>query len=139
MTQTVPSDLQTLNVGGPFLGAVGDLADCVKRGYGMNTYDAITASTTQTQAAGTKLFHGLNIVASASSSDAVTLPQTTVFGNILVLVNHSGQTINLFPAKGGTINAASPDAAVSVATATTSIYVSGVNNQWWGGAITNEA
>jgi hypothetical protein len=138
MTQTVPTDLQSVITGAPFLGAVGDLADCIKRGYGMNTYDAVTASTTQTQAGGTKLFHGLNVIATASGSDAVTMPMTSVFGCILVIVNHTGQTIQLFPAVGGTINAANANAAVTIATATTSIYVSSVNNQWWGGAITNE-
>ena len=139
MTQTVPTDLQNLVVGAPFLGDVGNLADCIKRGYGLNTYDGVTASTTQTQTGGTSLFHGLNIVATANGSDAVTLPKNSVLGNFLILVNHSGQTIQLFPAVGGTINAASPNAAVTVANATTSLFVCGANNQWWGGAITNES
>lgn len=138
MTQTVPVDLQTLNPGGPQLADVGNVVDCIKRGYGANTYDALTASTTQTQAGGTALHHGLNIVASAAGSDAVTMPATAVLGATLILVNHSGQTIQLFPAVGGTINAAAANAAVTVATATTSVYVCGVNNQWWGGPITNE-
>ncbi len=139
MTQTVPLDLQSLNLNSIALVDGGNLADCAKRDYGRNTYDAITASTTQTQAGGTVLHHGLNIVATANGSDAVTMPQTTVLGAHLLLVNHSGQTIQLFPAVGGTINAANANAAVTVATATTSVYVCGVNNQWWGGAITNEA
>ena len=139
MTQTVPSDLQSLNTGGPFLADVGNVVECIKRGFGQNTYDALTASTTQTQAGGTALHHGINIVATASGSDAVTMPGTTVLGAILVLVNHTGQTIQLFPAKGGKINAANTDAAVTVGDTTTSIYICGVNNQWWGGAITNEA
>ena len=138
-TKSVPTDLQTLNLGAPSLGDVGNIVDTIMRDYGRNNYDALTASTTQTQAGGTKLFHGLNIVATASGSDAVTMPATSVLGAMLVLVNHTGQTIQLFPAKGGTINAASPDAAVTVATATTSVYVCGANLQWWGGPITNEA
>ena len=139
MTQTVPTDLQALNLNSVGLADAGNLADCIKRDYGRNTYDALTASSTQTQAAGTKLFHGLNIVATAGGSDAVTMPATSVLGSVVILVNHSGQTIQLFPASGGTINAAAGDAAVTVATATTSVYVCGVNKQWWGGAITNEA
>ena len=139
MTQTVAKDLQNLNVNTVGLYDGGNIVDCIKRGYGLNTYDALTASTTQTQAGGTALHHGLNIVATAAASDAVTMPTNSVLGNILIIVNHTGQTIQLFPAVGGTINAASKNAAVTIATATTSVYVFGVNAQWWGGAITNEA
>ena len=133
----LPSSLQNVDPG-LRLGDIRGLTDCVSKNQGVNSNGAITASTTQTQAGGTALNYGFNSVSSANASDAVTLPKA-VKGTFLVLVNHSGQTIQLFPAVGDTINAALVNAAVTVATATTSLYV--CNNsatQWWGGAITNE-
>ena len=104
----------------------------------INANPALTAGTTQTQAGGTKLFTGLNAVKTANGSDAVTMPSAGS-GSFLVLANHSGQTILLYPAKGDAINAAGADASVSVATATTSVYMCSTTGQWWGGAITNES
>ena len=137
MTVNIAAPLQTVEPGSR-LGDIFDLADSIQRKIGINTYNAITASTTQTQAGGTKLRHGISVIATANGSDAVTLPSAMV-GSMLVIVNHTGQTIQLFPPVGGTINAASANAAVTIADATTSIYVCASANQYWGGAITNES
>src|SRR5690242_1291101 len=135
---TLPSDLVTLQ-GGLGLGDIQGLAQAIANGQGFFVNGGLTASTTQTQAGGTKLQYGLNSVASANASDAVTMPKGLP-GSLLILANHSGQTIQLFPFKGDALNAAGADAAVTVATATTSVYVCvGTATQWWGGAITNEA
>lgn len=136
MTVNIASPLQIVEPGSR-LGDIFDLADSIQRKIGINTYDALMASTTQTQAGGTKLRHGMNVVATANGSDAVTLPAAIV-GSIIVLVNHSGQTVTLFPPVGGAINAAGANNSVSVANVTTSIYVCTSANQYWGGAITNE-
>ena len=137
MTQNIASDLQSVDPG-LRLADVSQLSGAVAKLSAINTYDAITASTTQTQAGGTILRHGISSVTSANASDAVTLPKATP-GVLLVLANSSGQSIQLFPSQGDKINAAAIDAAVTIATATTSIYVCSVALQWWGGAITNEA
>jgi hypothetical protein len=135
---TLPSSIQTL-LPGPRLADVSSLSGSVANGMGNNVNGALTASTTQTQAGGTLLTYGINSVLNANGSDAVTMPKAAS-GTILILVNHTGQTIQLFPAVGDTINAAAINAAVTVATATTSIYICSAGSaQWWGGAITNEA
>ena len=136
MTQNIASDLQSVDPG-PRLADVRQISDGIARLSAINTYDGLTASTTQTQAGGTVLRHGISSVTSANSADAVTMPKATP-GVLLVLANSSGQSIGLFPFKGDKINAAAIDAVVTVATATTSIYVCSVALQWWGGAITNE-
>lgn len=137
MTQNLPSDLQNLDPG-QRLGDIAGLANAIAKQNGSNSYDALVASTTQTQAAGTALRHGINVIATANNNDAVTMPQAEPGVNQLVIVNHSGQTVQLFPFLGDTINAAAANAAVTVATATTSYYTCGAAKQWWGGAVTNE-
>lgn len=119
------------------LADVGTVAGTISGGGGYSSQDAVTASTTQTQAGGTKIIAAFTNISSANSSDAITLPQSAP-GMVVTFVNSSGQTINVFPFKGDTINAASKDAAVSAATATTSDYYCTKAGQWWGGATTNE-
>jgi hypothetical protein len=138
VTSTLPTSISTL-LPGARLADVSSLAGSISGGMGNNVNGSLVASTTQTQAGGTKLAYGMNDVLTANASDAATMPKA-VSGTMLLLVNHSGQTIQLFPAVGDNINAAAANAAVSVATATTSIYIcSASSTQWWGGAITNEA
>ena len=138
MGNNLPSSMQNLDPGLRLVDAQA-VSNLIGGVGGVFSNGSITASTTQTQLGGTKLVYGLNAVKNAAASDAVVMPKA-VPGTLLVLVNHSGQTIQLFPFKGDNINAASTDAAVTVATATTSIYVCvSTATQWWGGAITNEA
>lgn len=137
MGVNLPASLQNLDPG-LRLGDIKGLADAIGTGGGFTSKGAITASTTQTQAAGTALGYGFNHVTVAASADAVKMPKA-VPGTMLILVNTSGQSISLFPTSGDKINAAATDAAVSVANVTTSIYICNVSStQWWGGAITNE-
>lgn len=136
MTVNIASPLQTVEPGSR-LGDIFDLADSIQRKIGINTYNGIVASTTQTQVGGTKLRHGISVIATAAASDAVTLPAAIV-GSFLLIVNNTGQTIQIFPPVGGTINVAAANAAVTAATATTSLYLCAAANQYWGGAITNE-
>ena len=136
MTQNIASDLQSVDPG-PRLADVRQISDGIARLSAINTYDGLTASTTQTQAGGLVLRHGISSVTSANASDAVTMPKATP-GVLLILANSSGQSISLFPFKGDKINAAAIDASVSVANTTTSFYTCSVALQWWGGAITNE-
>ena len=138
MANNLPSDLQNV-LPGPQLGDVKGLSDCIRNGQGRYGTGGIVASTTQTQAGGTSLVYGGNSILTANASDAVTFPKA-VAGTMLVIVNHSGQTITAFPFLGDSINAAGANASVTIATATTSVYFSiASSTQWWGGAITNEA
>src|SRR5450755_4268452 len=114
VVQNLPSILP-----GVRLADVGTVSAALSGGGGYSSQDAVTASTTQTQAGGTKIVAAFTNVSSANSSDAITLPQSAA-GMAITIVNSSGQTIGIFPFKGDTINAASKDAAVTAATATTS-------------------
>jgi hypothetical protein len=98
----------------------------------------LTASTTQTQAAGTDLAYGLNSVTSvANASDAMTIPPAKS-GCVVVMANNGGNALSLFPASGDAINDAAADAAVSVTDNTLSVYACMTDGTWFGGAITFE-
>src|SRR5689334_18193710 len=100
----IPQSMQP-GYGGVGLAAASDIGNCIDQRIGTGTQDALTASTTQTQAGGTKITAAFTNVGTANASDAITFPQATP-GRELVIVNSSGQTITVFPAVGDAINAA---------------------------------
>lgn len=114
------------------------LGQAIAFGQGRQSTKGLTASTTQTQAAGTKLQSGLNSVSSvANGSDACTMPQAKP-GAVILIANNGGNTMDLFPFLGDTINDAVKNAAVSVADNTLSVYICTTAGLWFGGAITFE-
>jgi hypothetical protein len=138
--QTLPTDLQPFT--SPGSGGFGltngpELVQAVANQTGQSVEDAITASTTQTQVGGRKIVASFSNITVANNNDAVTLPQA-IPGATITFVNSSGQTIQVFPFLGDKINVAAANAAVTVATATTSDYYCTAALQWWGGATTNE-
>src|ERR1039458_14836 len=133
----IPNSLQSLDPG-VRLADVRGLANAVSGGGGYSSQDAVTASTTQTQAGGTKIAATITNVSSANASDAITLPKASP-GNTIIIINSTGQTIQAFPFLGDAINAAGANNVVTIATATTSEYYCTLLGQWWGGATTNEA
>lgn len=88
-----------------------------------NTNDNITAGTVQTQTGATGLQVGFNRVTTATANDGVRLP-ISVGGSPIWLRNDSGQTIDVYPPKGGSINGGSTNAAVNLASGSTVTYVS---------------
>lgn len=136
LVNNLPTALQTL-LPGQRLADVSLVASSIAGGGGMSTSNAITASTTQTQAGGTILNAAINRITSANSADAVVLPKASP-GSYIVIINVSGQSISVFPFKGDKINAAAIDAAVSAADTTTTEYFCAVGLIWNGGATTNE-
>ncbi len=135
--QNLPGSLQNIDPG-QRLGDVASLANAIANQRGASTQDAVTASTTQTQAGGTKIVASWTNISVANASDAVTLPQAQP-GLCISFINSSGNTIQVFPFLGDAINAAGANNAVTVVTATTSDYYCVAKGQWWGGATTNEA
>ncbi len=135
--QNLPGSLQNIDPG-QRLGDVASLANAIANQRGASTQDAVIASTTQTQAGGTKIVASWTNVSSANASDAVTFPQAQP-GMCFTIVNSSGNTIQAFPFLGDAINAAGTNNVVTIATATTSDYYCILKGQWWGGATTNEA
>lgn len=120
------------------LGDVVDLASAIANRTGAEVEGPITASTVQTQAGAFGLTASFNHIATANGNDAIRLPQALP-GSEVVIINSTGQNVNLFPAVNDAINAAGANNSVSIATATTSKYYCTTAGQWWGGATTNEA
>ena len=137
VVNNLPPSLQNLDPG-VRMGDIGALVALVQSLSGSSTQDAVTASTTQTQAGGTVLRASITRVTVANSSDAVTLGFTATPGRMFTIINDSGQTINLFPAVGDKLNDAAANAAVSIADNTSSDYYCPVANKWFGGATTLE-
>lgn len=135
MAANLPPSL--LNVDpGLRLGDIFSISDALNDLTGAASH-LVTASTTQTQLGGTQLATAITRVGTANASDAVTMPQANP-GQRLIIINTSGQTIQLFPAVGETINAASKNASVTIGNNTISIYVSSIKQLWFGGAIAFE-
>lgn len=134
----LPVSLQNVDPG-KRLGDIAALAALVSGAKGIQSSYGLTASTTQTQAAGTQLQAGINVIGtSAVAADAVKMPQAMA-GAVVFIANNGGNTVTLFPYEGDTINDANQDAGVVVADNTLSVYVCGETGQWFGGAITLEA
>lgn len=100
-----------------------------------STQDAITASITQSQAGGTIITAAISNVSSANNNDAITLPQATP-GRTVIIINSSGQTIQIFPFLGDKVGANSANSAVTEATARSLSLSCTVKGVWWGGVTT---
>lgn len=120
------------------LGDIRSLADAISGNTGKSSQDAITASTTQTQAGGTQLDASISRITVANASDAVTFTRQAQPGRGYIIINDSGQTIQLFPKVGDKINDAVANAAVTIADNTISFYFSPVALLWFGGAVSFE-
>ena len=93
--------------------------------------NAITASATQTQAAGTALTTKINrVVTVVSANDAVTLPAATAGKEIVVINAHATNAIGVFPASGDKVNAIAIDAVYALAAVKTAFFFCAVAGQW---------
>ncbi len=103
--------------------------------YILRSCNSYTASTTQTQAGGTPLYHEINAVASAHAADAVTLPESSPGMVVTVLLTTASNTCKVFPNAGGTgtetINALTANAAITMAALTRAQFICVVAGQWW--------
>jgi hypothetical protein len=111
------------------------LANGYATSLGLQTFSngTIAANTGNTQGTGTPVTAMLsNITATAAAS--VTLPPSSA-GLELTLHNISGFTVNVFPNAGGTgtekINALSANAALAMATNTSTVLTCVVAGQWF--------
>lgn len=100
-----------------------------------STQDGITAGTTQTQAGGTIITAAISNVSTATNNDAVTLPQAMP-GRTVIIINSSGQTIQVFPFLGDKVGANSANSAVSESTARSLSLSCTLKGVWWGGVTT---
>jgi hypothetical protein len=108
--------------------------------FGTVTFkDAITASTTQTQAGGAgKIPAQINTITSANANDAVTLP-AALPGMSITINNQGGNTVKCFPASatqggvvgGDQINSAGVNNSTNLSNNTSTIFTATVAGQWW--------
>jgi hypothetical protein len=120
------------------LADVRSIATQISQTKGQDTQDSITASTTQTQAGGTLLVSAMSRITVANNNDAVTLNFNAETGRTFIIINDSGQTIQLFPKGTDKINDAVASAAVTIADNTYSDYCCPVAGKWFGGATSFE-
>lgn len=138
VVNNLPKSAQGIGIGGLTLADAQSIADALANLKSASTENAVTASTTQTQAGGTVLRAAVSRVTSANASDAVTLGFAATAGQRFTIINDSGQTIQLFPRSGDKLNDANANAAVSIADNTVSHYACPVAGLWFGGATSFE-
>lgn len=97
---------------------------------------AITASSTDSQAAGTVLAYDINRVTSGADTHAVTLPTPTGGEDILVQVTTGAYAVKVYPHSGGSINGGTGDAAVVCKEALPQRFVALSSTAWsWQGTV----
>ena len=79
----------------------------------VNNNNAVSAAGT-TQGTATALTVDYNVITTAAASSGVVLPTATA-GRRIVIVNKGANTLSIYPATGGTIDALAANAAIQVA------------------------
>ena len=79
----------------------------------VNNNNAVSAAGT-TQGTATALTVDYNVITTAAASSGVVLPTATA-GRRIVIVNKGANTLSIYPATGGTIDALSANAAIQIA------------------------
>jgi len=93
--------------------------------------NGITASTTQTQAAGYVLSKTIsNVTVSGTDGDAVTMPVGAAGRFMFIRNSDAAQTIKVFPGSGGTINGAAPNASITLAAGESGFFFDVGGNIW---------
>ncbi len=82
---------------------------------------SLTASTTQTQAGGTKVTANAAAVTTANANDAVTLPKGQT-GSEIIIANLSANTLGVFPAPGDIIFPSAADAVLAQTASKNALY-----------------
>lgn len=100
-------------------GVWGAQAEAVNGG---SVVSGLTASATQTQAAGTALTAAVNLVATcATAGNALTLP-VAARGDEVIVHNGGAASANVFPPVGGSINGGTANAALALAAGKAAVY-----------------
>lgn len=96
-----------------------------------NADNALTASTTQTQAGALGLNYRISRVTTvASAADAVRLPKALKGMSMTVINAAAANAMGVFPATGESINALAADAVLSVAANKAILFTCAVNGIW---------
>jgi hypothetical protein len=97
---------------------------------------AITASSTDSQAAATALTYTINAVTSGADTHAVLLPAATTNQVRVVQVTTGAYAVKVYPASGDKINGGSANAAVVCKEATMQLFIPVKSDEWaWLGTV----
>lgn len=92
--------------------------------------DAVTASTSSDNTGLLLSYRNYRITTSASSGDSVVLPASRAGYTMKIVNAAAANAIDVFPLSGETINALSPDTALSVAANKTVLFTCMVDGTW---------
>jgi hypothetical protein len=106
------------------------MANSTQFGRSTGGYGTATAGTTQTQAGATALTSYINVVTTGNAADGVKLPASYGLGDMVIIVNISGVSLNVYPNTGGAINGGSANAAKALAANMSGKYVSLGSENW---------
>lgn len=84
-----------------------------------------------TQGTATALTTSYNIVTSVAASTGVALPTPAAAGLIITIENRGANTLNVYPASGGTIDAAAANAPVTIPANGVARYEASSTTQWY--------
>ena len=94
--------------------------------------NAAVAAAGDSQATGTALTAGFNIVTSvtATTADGVVLPSDRAASEVLYIINTTATALDVFPPTGGAINGGSANAAKALAANMSGMYISLGSGNW---------
>jgi len=92
---------------------------------------AAPAAAGSSQADGVALVSEVNFVSGADATKGAILPPTPVVGRRVRVINTAAAVLKVYPATGGTINALSANAAISMAANTSADFEASSTTQWY--------
>jgi len=98
-------------------------------GATVSTNNAVSAAGT-TQGTGTALTNDYNVITTAAASSGVVLPTATA-GRRVVIVNKGANTLTIYPASGGYIDALALNAGIQLAANGTMELMASSTTQWY--------
>jgi hypothetical protein len=96
----------------------------------MSTQSAVSAAGA-TQGTATALTTTYNVVTTVALGTGVVLPVPAASGLLVTIVNKGANTLNVYPAVGGTIDAAALNAAVTLGVGASVSYQASSTTQWY--------
>ncbi len=126
ITASASTGAVTLSTPSTFIGP-GTIQDTSGMLYSTNAAVSAAGSTQGTATALTKSF---NVVTTVASNTGVALPTPGAAGYIITIINKGANTLNIYPASGGTIDSASLNAAVTLLVGSIATFQASTTTQW---------
>ena len=84
-----------------------------------------------TQGTATALTSSINIVTTVAASTGVSLPTPSQGGVEITVVNNGANTLNVYPASGGTIESLAVNVPITLSAGARATYIASSTTQWW--------